>query len=104
MALTLSLAAYAPLTSGLWDLLETVAPLVSIPRTARRAERPATAVTLSAALDPPRSRHSGVRTTQIQRRHGIRIELGKHAEQQGMNCRLLDRGEDRERLRVQSLH
>ncbi|MFF3377258.1 sensor histidine kinase [Streptomyces sp. NPDC002680] len=50
LALTLGLRAYAPLTSGLWGLLETVALLVLLPRTARRVERPVTAVTLSAAL------------------------------------------------------
>lgn len=38
--------------------------------------------TKASLRSPPRSRHSGVRTTRIQRRQGIRIELGKHAEQQ----------------------
>ncbi|MET7453170.1 histidine kinase [Streptomyces sp. NPDC005574] len=50
LALTVGLCAYAPLTSGTWSLLETVALLVLLSRTARRVERPATAVTLSAAL------------------------------------------------------
>ncbi|WP_327714525.1 histidine kinase [Streptomyces sp. NBC_00490] len=50
LALTVGLCAYAPLTSGTWGLLETVALLVLLARTARRVERPATALTLSAAL------------------------------------------------------
>ncbi|MFD3503568.1 sensor histidine kinase [Streptomyces sp. NPDC058676] len=50
LALTVGLCAYAPLTSGTWGLLETVALLVLLARTARRVERPATAVTLSVAL------------------------------------------------------
>ncbi|MFJ9154856.1 sensor histidine kinase [Streptomyces sp. NPDC102270] len=50
LALTVGLCVYAPLTSGTWGMLETVALLVLFARTARRVERPATAVTLSAAL------------------------------------------------------
>ncbi|CAM5695903.1 histidine kinase OS=Streptomyces griseorubiginosus OX=67304 GN=AQJ54_41025 PE=4 SV=1 [Streptomyces griseorubiginosus] len=50
LALTVGLCVYAPLTSGTWGILETVALLVLFARTARRVERPATAVTLSAAL------------------------------------------------------
>ncbi|WP_319052543.1 sensor histidine kinase [Streptomyces europaeiscabiei] len=50
LALTVGLCAYARLSSGTWGLLETVALLVLLSRTARRVERPATAVTLSAAL------------------------------------------------------
>ncbi|MEV0643484.1 histidine kinase, partial [Streptomyces sp. NPDC050619] len=50
LALTVGLYAYAPLKSGTWGLLETVVLLVVLARTARRVERPATAVTLSAAL------------------------------------------------------
>ncbi|WP_128377419.1 sensor histidine kinase [Streptomyces cavernae] len=50
LALTAGLGAYAPLSSGTWGMLETVALLVLLTRTARRVERPATAVALSAAL------------------------------------------------------
>lgn len=50
LALTVGLYAYARLHSGNWGLLETVALLVLLSRTARRVERPATAVTLSVAL------------------------------------------------------
>ncbi|WP_405513068.1 sensor histidine kinase [Streptomyces canus] len=50
LAVTVGLCAYAPLTSGTWGLLETVALLVLLARTARRVERPVTAATLSVAL------------------------------------------------------
>ncbi|MER6710112.1 MULTISPECIES: histidine kinase [unclassified Streptomyces] len=50
LALTAGLWAYAPLSSGTWGLLETVALLALLTRTARRVQRPATAVALSAAL------------------------------------------------------
>ncbi|WP_406182273.1 sensor histidine kinase [Streptomyces canus] len=50
LALTVSLHAYARLNSGTWGLLETFALLVLLSRTARRVERPATAMTLSVAL------------------------------------------------------
>ncbi|MER6789578.1 histidine kinase [Streptomyces sp. NPDC000658] len=50
LALTVGMCAYAPLTSGTWGMLETVALVVLLARTARRVERPAAALTLSAAL------------------------------------------------------
>ncbi|WP_327723163.1 sensor histidine kinase [Streptomyces europaeiscabiei] len=50
LALTVGLCVYTPIYSGTWGLLETVALLVLLARTARRVEHPATAVTLSAAL------------------------------------------------------
>ncbi|WP_330287198.1 sensor histidine kinase [Streptomyces sp. NBC_00576] len=50
LALTVGLCVYAPLTSGTWGLLETVALLVLLPRTVRRVNRPVAAVTLSVAL------------------------------------------------------
>ncbi|WP_327699881.1 sensor histidine kinase [Streptomyces sp. NBC_00459] len=49
LALTVGLCGYAQI-SGSWGLLETVALLILLPRTARRVTRPVTAVTLSAAL------------------------------------------------------
>jgi signal transduction histidine kinase len=50
LALTVGLYAYARLLSGTWGMLETFALLVLLSRTARRVERPATAMTLSVAL------------------------------------------------------
>ncbi|GEC03542.1 hypothetical protein SSP24_11970 [Streptomyces spinoverrucosus] len=50
LALTAGLCGFAQLNSGTWGLLETVALLMLLARTARRVERPATAVATSAAL------------------------------------------------------
>ncbi|MBU3866581.1 two-component sensor histidine kinase [Streptomyces sp. 4503] len=50
LALTASLWANSPISNVFWSLLETVALLVLLTRTARRVERPAPAVALSAAL------------------------------------------------------
>lgn len=50
LALTAGLWAYGPLDSGTWGVLENVALLVLLARTARRVERPATALILSVGL------------------------------------------------------
>ncbi|MFF9555468.1 sensor histidine kinase [Streptomyces albus] len=50
LVVTVLLWLYAPLDGGTWSALETVTLLVLLTRAARRLERPATAVTLSAAL------------------------------------------------------